>query len=93
MNETSNDMLVKIFVGIAVTLVLGLMSWVGITLQTMQIQQSRFDEKLDSVIQKTSEIVPRSENERRYTNLERSAEQNASRISRLEEMMMTQNRR
>lgn len=37
---------------------------------------------------KTDEIVPRSENERRFTNAERGFEQNAERIGKVEQYLL-----
>lgn len=87
-----NDTITKVAVSLSVIIVSALMAWVGISLQNMQIQQAKFNEKLDMISDKTREIVPRSENERRFDSLSRQADQNGGRISRIEELLMQQKR-
>lgn len=88
--------LTKIVIGLIGTLILALLGWVGYTLNTkipevlsdIKIQQAKTDSKIDYLTEKSQNIVPRSENERRYENLEKGMAQNAERISKLEQYLL-----
>lgn len=66
-------------------IVCGLLGWVALTVMDLQNTQIELRVRMASVERQTEEIVPRSENERRYDALERQGIQNFERIGSLEQ--------
>ena len=73
---------------IGVALVIVYMLWVASTLTNTVKENAVMRAEISELKLKANEVVPRSENERRFSNSERSSEQNADRISKLEQYLM-----
>ncbi len=79
-----NEKIQQVLVAVAVLL----LGWVGYTLVNVQQKQTEMSVKLDMVYEKTKEIVPRSENERRFETTEKASAANADRISKIEQHLI-----
>jgi len=74
---------------IVVAVLLGFLFWIAVTLVDLQKEQSVQSEKINQLNEKAKEIVPRSENERRWQSLEAGQAQNSERIGRTEQYIFS----
>ena len=73
---------------ILTALLIALMGWVAFSVITLQQTVAEMNVKLGMLIEKSKEIVPRAENERRYDALEKRIDQNGERVGRVEQQLM-----
>jgi len=68
-------------------MVMALMAWTGWTIIVLETDTAKINVKMDFLIDKVKEVVPREENEKRWESLERRQDAAESRISRDEQFI------
>lgn len=81
---TENGGILRSINAIMTSATLGMMIWLVYTVSEEKNNRVRMDTTLRFIEERTREIVPRTENERRFEANERSSDQNRKRIETLE---------
>lgn len=73
---------------ILVAILVLLLSWIGYTVVTLQQTMAEVNVKMSMLIEKSRDIVPRSENERRWESQEKRSDVNSERVSKIEQFLI-----